>query len=78
VIRAALLGLAALTAGSAIPHPATRPDGAFEVAAICSRTGEKVNGDGSKTCFYSCSGVGQSMTVAVNAVCPLTVPAPRG
>jgi hypothetical protein len=75
----AILGLAVIAGAPAPPsfEPSAPPTGRVRVAAICSKTAEKIDGN-SKTCFYSCSGVGFQMTVAVGAVCPLTIPAPRG
>jgi hypothetical protein len=79
VIRAALAGLAVLAVtGSQPKAPSAYPQGSFQLAAICSKTAEMANGDGTKTCYYSCSGVGMQMVVANGKVCPLTVPAPRG
>ncbi len=76
---AAILGLAVMAGAPAPPsfEPSRPPMGAARVAAICAKTAEKISGN-SKTCFYSCSGVGFQMTVSASAVCPLTVPAPRG
>ena len=79
MIRGALLGLAVLAvAGSQAKAPSAYPEGSFQVAAICSKTAEMSNGDGTKTCYYSCSGVGMQMVVASTKICPLHVPAPRG
>jgi hypothetical protein len=79
VIRSALTGLVVLAlAGSQAGAPSVRPEGSFQVAAICSRTAELNNRDGTKTCYYSCSGVGMQLVVPTTKVCPPTVPAPRG
>jgi hypothetical protein len=79
VIRAALAGLAVLAVtGSQAQAPPAYPEGSFQLAAICSKTAEMSNGNGTKTCYYSCSGVGMQMVVANPKVCPPTVPAPRG
>jgi hypothetical protein len=47
-------------------------DGAFRVAAICVKTGEKVSG-AVKSCFYNCAGEGRELTVGSRAICPLTI-----
>jgi hypothetical protein len=79
VIKGALAGLALLAlAGSQTKAPSAYPEGSFQVAAICSKTAEMSNGNGTKTCYYSCSGVGMQTVVANTKICPLTVPAPRG
>lgn len=79
MIKGAVAGLAVLAlTGSQAKAPSARPEGSFQLAAICSKTSEMDNRDGTKTCYYSCSGVGMQMVVARTKVCPLTVPAPRG
>lgn len=79
MIGRAVAGLAILTlAGSQARAPSAPAEGSFQLAAICSKTSELDNRNGTKTCYYSCSGVGMQMVVASTKVCPLTVPAPRG
>jgi hypothetical protein len=63
--------------GSQAKAPSAHPEGSFQLAAICSKTAEMSNGDATKTCYYSCSGVGMQMVVANTKACPLTIPAPR-
>jgi hypothetical protein len=78
VIKVAVAGLAVLAlTGSQPKAPSAYPEGSFQVAAICSKTSEMDNRDGTKTCYYSCSGVGMQMVVATTKTCPLHVPAPR-
>ena len=77
MIKAALAGLAVLAlAGSQANAQSARPEGSFQLAAICSKPAEMSNGNGTKTCYYSCSGVGMQTVVASAKICPLTVPAP--
>ena len=79
MIKGALVGLAALVLTGSQPKALSAlPEGSFQVAAICSKTAEMSNGNGTKTCYYSCSGVGMQTVVANTKICPLTVPAPRG
>jgi hypothetical protein len=79
VIKAVLAALAALAVtGSQAKSPPAYPEGSFQVAAICSKTSELDNRDGTKTCYYSCSGVGMQTVVPSTKICLPTIPAPRG
>ena len=70
----ALLGLTAIGLTASADLPADRP---VQLAAICAKTAEQVAGS-SRTCFYSCSGVGQFIVIGANQACPLTLPASNG